>query len=215
MRTTNRRLRVAPRTTFVHGLQQDLLTATFLSLHDSCTPQRSQTQVWSEQGRPEDQGNGRLSGDFRELSTWASTSLICWGSQVHTWVCFNPGKWSLNILPCFLCSSSISLCRRVSLRGLMNLNRSQTVAVGISSNGLRPIWGALLARVLTKTQLLDLVAIVNVLHNILPQLSITLDTSEAGLRSAGSVCTQTLKTGQTLALKRRFAKALSILILVW
>ena len=38
--------------------------------------------------------------------TWASTSLMCWGSQVHTWVCFKPRKWSLNILPCFLFSSN-------------------------------------------------------------------------------------------------------------
>ena len=97
----------------------------------------------------------------------------------------------------------------------MNLNRSQTVAVGISSNCFRPIWGALLARALTKTHLLDLVAIVNILLNKPPQLSITLVTSEAGLRSAGPVCTQNQKTGQTLALKRRFAKALSILILAW
>ena len=46
--------------------------------------------------------------DFESLKTlaitWASTSLMCWGSQVHTWVCFKPRKWSLNILTCFLCS---------------------------------------------------------------------------------------------------------------
>ena len=78
--------------------------------------------------------------------TWAKTSLMCWGSQVHTWVCFNPGKRSLNIFPCFLCNSSISLWRRVSLRGLMNLNLSQTVAVGISSNGFRLVLGALLVK---------------------------------------------------------------------
>ena len=66
-------------------------------------------------------------------------------------LCFKPGKWSLNILPCFLCSSSISLCRLVSLRGLMNLNLSQTVAQGIASNGLSG--AAVCARLLTSSQL--------------------------------------------------------------
>ena len=85
-------------------------------------------------------------------------------------LCFKPGKWSLNILPCFLCSSSISLCRLVSLRGLMNLNLSQTVAQGIASNGLSG--AAVLARLLTSSQLnlLVLFAIAIVLQL---QLSIT------------------------------------------
>ena len=85
-------------------------------------------------------------------------------------LCLKPGKWSLNILPCFLCSSSISLCRLVSLRGLMNLNLSQTVAQGIASNGLSG--AAVLARLLTSSQLnlLVLFAIAIVLQL---QLSIT------------------------------------------
>ena len=85
-------------------------------------------------------------------------------------LCFKPGKWSLNILPCFLCSSSISLCRLVSLRGLMNLNLSQTVAQGIASNGLSG--AAVLAWLLTSSQLnlLVLFAIAIVLQL---QLSIT------------------------------------------
>ena len=89
--------------------------------------------------------------------------------------CFKPGKWSLNILPCFLCSSSISLCRLVSLRGLMNLNLSQTVAQGIASNGLSG--AAVWARLLTSSQpnLLVLFAIAIVLQL---QLSINLVTFE-------------------------------------
>ena len=73
-------------------------------------------------------------------------------------------------MPCFLCSSSISLCRLVSLRGLMNLNLSQTVAQGIASNGLSG--AAVLARLLTSSQLnlLVLFAIAIVLQL---QLSIT------------------------------------------